>query len=113
MKETFKLYYKDILLGTVLTGETNFPSTSGQIEFTFDTLEKENELRNYIDFSIEASNKVLGDVNVYGEFINREELKYQSIIDSVDWTLESRDGVRVKILVPVFLSNKGINFRFQ
>jgi hypothetical protein len=84
MKEQYKLYYKDIFLGTVLTGETDFPSVSGKIEFSSDTLEKEKELHDYIDFSIKSSDKVLGDKNVYEEFIGKEELKHQSIIDSLD-----------------------------
>ena len=113
MKEAFKLYYKDMLIGTVLTDETDFPSASGKIEFNSDNLREEKELQNYIDFSIESSDRVLGDSNAYEEFIDKEELKQQSLIDSLDWMLISNDGTSMKILVPVFLSDKGINIRFQ
>jgi hypothetical protein len=113
MNVSYRLYYKNVFVGTVLTEETDFPSISGSIEFNLSTAEEAKEIQDYIDFSIEASDKVLGDDKEYDEFIDREESKQQSIIDSVDWTLVSEGGVKTKILVPVFLTYNGINVRFQ
>ncbi|UXE68863.1 MAG: hypothetical protein KA713_09920 [Chryseotalea sp. WA131a] len=113
MGQEYKLFYKDNFLGTVLTNRSDFPNISGQIEFNRDTLNKEKELRDYIGFSIESSDKVLGDGNVYANFIDKEGFKHQSIIDSLDWALISKDGTEAKILVPIFFADNEVNFRFQ
>jgi hypothetical protein len=117
MKEEFKLYYKDIFIGigTVITTDADFPSISGKIEFDSAFLGNKNrkELFDFIDYSIESTDKVIGDQREYEFFIDNEEFKYQSIIDSVDWRLISKDGVVTKILVPVFFRDNEINFRFQ
>jgi len=113
MGQEYKLLYKDKFLGTVLTNGTDFPNISGQIEFNRDILDKEKELRDYINFSIESVDKVLGDSKGYADFIDKEEFKHQSIIDSLDWTLVSKDGTETKILVPIFLADNEINLRFQ
>lgn len=65
IKETFKLYFKDLFIGTVVKEATDFFSISGKIEFNLHTLEERKQLQEYIYYSIEASNKVLGDVNTY------------------------------------------------
>ncbi len=115
MRESFKLYYRDILLGTVSPTKSDFPSTSGKIEFNFDFLEKGNkkEIWDYIDYSIESTDKVMGSQREYIEFIDKEEQKHQAIIESLDWTLVSKNGDRIKILVPVFFRDQEVNFRFQ
>jgi hypothetical protein len=113
MKERFKLYYKDIFIGTVLTGETDFFRISGTIEFNQDTLKKNKQLQDYVSFSIKASNKVLEEGNAYEEFLDKEESKYLSIIESADWTLVTMDGATKKIMVPVFFNDNKINFCFQ
>jgi len=111
MGQEFKLLYKDKLIGTVVIEDEDFPSTSGQIKFHSKIIERNKELKDFIDFSVESSEKT--DNEAYQEFIEREEFKHQVIIDSPDWTLVSKDGVITKILVPVFFRDNGINFRFQ
>jgi hypothetical protein len=113
MGQEFKLLYKDKLIGTVVILDSDFPSTSGLIELNNQIIEKDKQLKDFIDFSFESSDTVLGDNERYDEFIEREEFKYQSIIGSLDWKLSSRDGVVTKILVPVFFRDNKINFRFQ
>ncbi|OOV16651.1 hypothetical protein [Flavobacterium sp. LM4] len=113
IRQEFNLLYKDKLIGTFLIESMDFPSTSGQIKLNTDTIEKEKELREYIKFSIESSEKVLCDDIAYGEFIDIEEFKHLSIINSLDWTLLSKDGEVTKILVPLFFSNNEMSFRFQ
>jgi hypothetical protein len=115
MREEFKLYYKDIFLGTVLTTDAEFPSISGKIEFDSDFLDnkKNKELLDFIDYSIESTDKVIGDQKKYEEFIDKEDLKHQAIIDSMDWILVSDNRNRTKILVPVFFRDKEVNFRLQ
>jgi hypothetical protein len=115
MKAEFKLYYTDIFLGTVMTTDADFPSISGKIEFDSNFLDNKNrkELFDFIDYSIESTDRVIGDQKEYEEFIDKEEFRYQSIIDSLDWRLISKDGVVTKILVPVFFRDNEINFRFQ
>ena len=113
MGHEFKLLYKDKLIGTVVIEDEDFPGTSGQIKFHGETIESNKELKDFIDFSVESSEKVLTDNEAYDEFIGGREFKHQVIIDSLDWTLTSRDGVTTKILVPVFFRDNRINFRFQ
>ncbi|MFN7655996.1 MAG: hypothetical protein ACK5PC_22360 [Cyclobacteriaceae bacterium] len=98
-----------------MTTDEDFPNTSGKIEFDSNFLDNKNrkELFDFIDYSIESTDKVIGDQREYEEFINNEEFKYQSIIDSLEWRLISKDGVVTKILVPVFFRDNEINFRFQ
>lgn len=113
MGQKFKLLYKDKFIGTVVILNSDFPSTSGQIKLNREIIEKDKELNDFIDFSFESSDKVLGDKEIYEEFVDKEGFKYQSIIESLDWTLISKDGVVTKILVPVFFRDNEINFRFQ
>ena len=113
MKEEFKLYYCDIFLGTISTGEADFPGISGQIEFNSEALNNQKALRDYIDFSIKSSELVLCDGISYEEFIDREEPKHMIVIYSLDWSLISIDGTKTKILVPVFSQGNEITFRFQ
>lgn len=86
---------------------------SGSIRFYQDILTKEKELQDYIDFSVELSEKVLGDEQEYKAFIEEKALKHRSFIDSLDWTMVADDGVITKILTPVFFGENEINFRVQ
>jgi len=112
MCKQLKLYFKDVLGGAVFLTEANFPSTSGKIEFNLEN-SINGELWHFIEFSIESSDKVIGDPSVYEEFMDKEESKHQTFIDSLDWSLISENGKRIKILVPVFFRNKEVNFRIQ
>ncbi|MBN8649975.1 MAG: hypothetical protein J0L67_01005 [Cytophagales bacterium] len=113
MGQEFKLLYEDNLIGTVVIMGSEFLSTSGQIELNSETIKNNKVLKDFIDFSFESSEKVLGNNEAYEEFIDKEEFKYQSIIDSLDWRLISKEGIVIKILVPVFFRDNEINFRFQ
>lgn len=114
MKDEYRLFYKDIFLGMIVLDDSqDFPIMSGRIGFSSDTNRLEKELRDYIDFSIISTTKVLIDKNDYEKFIDKEEFKYKSIIESLEWGVISKDGVVAKILAPIFFTGNGINFRFQ
>src|SRR5690349_12646627 len=100
MTEKFDLLYRDELLGTVLTDQTDFPSSSGQINFNTVTLEKDKDLQEYIQFSMKSSDEVIRQSGGYYQFRSGEKVKYQSIINSPRWYVIAKDGTRTRILAP-------------
>jgi hypothetical protein len=77
MGQEFQLLYKDKLIGTVVILDSDFPSTLGRIKLNKELIEKNKELKDFIDFSFESSDDVIGDKEIYEEFIDKEGFKYQ------------------------------------
>lgn len=110
--KTFILYWKDIQIGTLT--EINWDMrSSGNIEYKYNYLSKENEnkhLTKFIKHSIQAGLYLeSGDESNYKRMC-KEETQFLDLITGSEWKIVNKDGESCKILCPNFCEDNGITW---
>lgn len=111
--KTFILYWKDIQIGTLT--EINWDMrSSGNIEYKYNYLSKENEnkhLTKFIKHSIQAGLYLeSGDESNYKRMC-KEETQFLDLITGSEWKIVNKDGESCKILCPNFCEDNGITWQ--
>ncbi len=116
----FNLKYADILVGTVIKQNEDFPNLWGRFELVLSEKSLDDKiiirLAEFIKLSIRESDLVerehLDDVSKEFEQLNIDIEPYMDFIESEEWFLVDENGKENKILVPSFKSDNSILWRW-
>ncbi|MFK7904195.1 MAG: hypothetical protein AB8B69_03675 [Chitinophagales bacterium] len=111
----YTLYYKNIGMGTVVEDDFDFPNLFGFYELsrTFQSIETNDFLINYINYSIAADKLMYENEDEWLKFIEQEEKSFNDLIESEDWKLAHEEGEIHKILIPNFCDKNKIVWRWN
>ena len=111
----YKLFFRDIMLGTVKGTNADFPGISG----TFHPCEMKGNaqiighLSDYIKTSIELDDLMLKDESAYKMCVTQKETPFVDLFETDDWKMTKPDGTIDWIMVPVFGADKSITWRYN
>ncbi len=109
----YELYFKELKVASVAHSNSDFPNLSGRYSLALD-LEKKNKLiHEYIVYSVQASIFMDEDEERWQEFMEEEEHKFFDLIECDDWKLISEKGELHPILIPNFIHNNEIVWRWN
>lgn len=112
-KMNYKLLYGTAELGHVREDSADFPSFFGTFELSPAARadERLQKVMAYYDYSKRVWPLIEDDR--MDEIAVEEETVHAAVIESDDWSLEDERGERTPILVPVFCTDGGINWRLN
>jgi hypothetical protein len=110
---TYNLYYKNHFIAHINEIDSDFPNTFGTYELqSLDLTNQELKLvSDYINYSTEVY-KLIDESDKYDQMVEQEEWKYETLIESEDWTLETEQGKKITIMVPNFIENQEVIWRY-
>jgi len=115
MSEPYRLFFREIELGTIIEDDSDFPNLFG----AFKPADKvgRGELWRYLQEYIEQSiigNGLMEDnkIEEWECFIYKLSEKFPDLIETDDWYLLS-DDKREPITVPIFGRDNSINWRWN
>ena len=108
----YKLYHNQQHIGWIEQKDEDFPNLFGKYLLLPSILEKHDLLSRYIEYSIEANILLEEDELKWEMFAEKEEEKYVELIESEQWEMEDENHLIHKILVPQFLDNNEVIWRW-
>lgn len=105
---TFRLFYKDIEVGTIEQIGYDFPRVCGRYKLSESIAREQELIFHYIEFSIQASTMFEENEEKWLEFWLAEKPKHISLIDSDDWKLIHENQEAFRIAVPNFLEKNEV-----
>lgn len=98
--EKYKLYYKELLIGTVTKTEEDLPDYYGDIVIEEGNLT--DAIRDYIEYSRTCNRLFQEDEGDFDSFVDENEIHHKDIIEGGNWFLEDEAGRKTGIEVPLF-----------
>jgi hypothetical protein len=109
----YQLLYKDHVIADVTAEDSDFPSFFGKYTLSpeLDHIGAMTHVLSYIDYSVRVWPLIEEDRT--DEIDYEVENKFIDLIDSEDWWLLDENGEKTGILIPVFCTDNGINWRLD
>ncbi|MFD2567331.1 hypothetical protein [Pseudotenacibaculum haliotis] len=108
----YKLYYKDLEIGTIVQEDQDFPNLFGTYKLSDKLKSGHNFINEYIKYSVEAYALMNKDEQKWLKLVQSEEEKFGELIESEDWKLIDQKGEVHKILIPNFGNHNEIVWRW-
>jgi|WetSurMetagenome_2_1015567.scaffolds.fasta_scaffold1570362_1 hypothetical protein len=99
----YKLFYDNILIGNIIQSDENFPNLYGKFEI--DNRNLPDYLIDYLNYSNKCSELFEEDEKKWLKYIDKNESKYNDLIESNKWYLTDESGKINKILIPIIGKN--------
>ena len=109
----YQLLYKDHVIAEITAEDSDFPTFFGKYTLSagLDQLPEMTQVLSYIDYSVRIWPLIEEDRT--DEIDYDEENQFIDLIESEDWWLLDENGEKTGILIPVFCTDNGINWRLD
>lgn len=113
----YVLLYGDVELGEVTQLDSDFPNCFGTWSpYTHaDNPEIRSSIRAYVEFSEHADSLMIPNYHstpAWEAYTLEREPEFEDLIESTDWALRDKDGVRHPLLIPNFFVGGKIGWRW-
>lgn len=109
----YKLLYENLELGEVEQKSFDSPNTFGKYALKKHILEENLLIKEYVEYSIQAGLLMEKDEQEWLKHIEKEEYKFEVLIESESWKLIDDKDNTCNILIPIFYHNHEIVWRWD